>query len=123
MANRFTFEQPEGYEALTNNYEALNALLGSFEMSGVFSNELLKKVYGICFKTITIRENFHDGKITFGDAEKMLGALHIEFDNIFKVYCIFSQEFTVRLYGLFHTVCWYHMIHPNNLKAKEDAKL
>jgi len=120
---KFTFEQPKGYEALTDNYEALNALMGSLELSGVFSNELLKKVYGVCYKTIATRENLHDGYITYELAEEKLREFQADFEKIFSVYNIFSQEFSSHLWGLYHTVCWYHMIHPNNLKAKQDAKL
>jgi hypothetical protein len=78
---------------LEKNTESAQKLMTTFEISGVFSEALLTKVFDILIKTIDALEN---GNIDIALKTGM------EFNTILDTYLIFSEDFkieTKRLMG------------------------
>lgn len=97
---------PEDCEKLKMNYEYFNLLMENFQFSGLFSEELLKKVFTISYKVLELRKAFHRGNLSEKDCNTQVQELYNEFERIFTTYCIFSQQFTTHVIGLFHVVAY-----------------
>lgn len=97
-------EIPKGYEELTSNYEAFNIIMGSLELSGVFSDSLIQKMYGLCTNGIILKEKLYDKAITQDEFNIKRKELHDDFSKIFNVYSIFSHEFKTSCLSHFHSI-------------------
>ena len=95
--------------SLIDNYEALNKLMLCLEVSGVFSEKLQSKVYLLSYRAQDLIIKQFRNEIENHEVEKLKRDLYEEFTNIFNSYCIFSDEFKVKCFGLFHTGLYYKL--------------
>lgn len=95
---------PKGKEHLKPNYESFNNLLGSLEVSGVFSDKLIQKVYNVSIQIIDLKHLSETDKYTKDELDEKYMKYFKMFHNIFRCYNIFSQEFKSDLLEHFHGI-------------------
>ena len=89
------------------NYEAFNTLMGTFELSGVFSEKLLDKVYVLALRALDVKIKKSKKEIEAKEADELRKKIYVEFHTLLNTYNIFSQEFKKTSLGLFHTLSYY----------------
>ena len=92
---------------LKENYEAFNSLMGNFELSGVFSEKLMDKVYSLAWRALDIKIRKSKNEIDSKTADELRKNIYVEFYTLLNTYNIFSQEFKKISLGLFHTLSYY----------------
>jgi hypothetical protein len=98
-------EAPKHLENLKSNYEAHNKLMANVQLSGVFSDKLISRVYSLSSIALDVRIEQEKCNIENDKAERRLQELCIEFQGLFNAYNIFSQEFKDMSFNLFSAVC------------------
>ena len=98
----------KGYE---KNFEIANELMQSFELSGVFSEVLLSKVYRILLQCVEVvsyddseNKNCFNLKSGKGTKQEYLIERWEEFNQLFDCYCIFSDKFKGYCTSMFLTL-------------------
>lgn len=92
MKVKYLMFKPKGFE---KNAEFAQQLMTTLEISGVFSEALLNKVFDILYITLDAVEKKTD-KVPFEQYQ--------EFNTILNTYCIFSEEFKTTCSVLFMSV-------------------
>lgn len=82
-------------------YKAFNVLMGSFDFSGIFSESIIKTVYGLASRILQNKHNVIDNKITLEDAAEKNIIVFNEFKQILDTYIIFSDIFKQKCYSQF----------------------
>jgi hypothetical protein len=100
----FYGELPKEDEKLIDNYNAFNALMESLDFSGVFSEQLIKKIYTYANRALAIARDYASGKITHDETEVKSKEVFMEFYNLLNAYTIFSMDFKINCKGFFLTI-------------------
>ena len=100
-------EPPKELKNLKSSYEAHNKLMGNMQLCGAFSDKLIERVYLLSWNALDVRIEQEKGKIEREKANEILNKMYNEFRELFNTYNIFSKEFKLISFGLFHTLCFY----------------
>jgi len=101
-------EPPKEFKKLKSSYEAHNQLMSNMQICGAFSDKLIERVYALSWNALDVRIEQEKGKIEKDKANEILHKIYDEFKGLFNVYNIFSSDFRVYSFGLFHTLCFYN---------------
>jgi hypothetical protein len=100
-------EPPKELKNLKSSYDAHNKLMANMQLCGAFSDKLIDRVFALSWNALDVRIEQEKGKVEYNIANKALHKLYLEFQGLFDAYNIFSDEFKVYHFGLFHTLCFY----------------
>lgn len=90
-----------------DNFDAFNTLMGNFELSGVFSEKLMVKIYSLACRALDIKMRKAKNEIDAKSADELRKKIYVEFHTLLNTYNIFSQEFKRTSLSLFHTLSYY----------------
>lgn len=97
---------PEYLHELKRQYEAAHSLMGCFELSGLFSEELMRRVHSLCWRALDVRIRLHKNEYTYEEANDIQKKLNADFRNIFDTYSIFSSDFKTNCLGLYFVITY-----------------
>jgi hypothetical protein len=108
MNLQYTVPKSEKYPNLDKIFDAFNTIMSSLELS-IINDKFVHKVYSIAWRGLDIRIELEkkDSEITKIIAEERLRKFQKEFNEIFDIHLLFSDEYKTRLKSLFWVVCWY----------------
>jgi len=86
------------------NYKSFNKLMETFEFSGVFSEQMVKKVFSLAFRMIDIKIHTIDNSISKEDSDTKYKEVTTEFTELLNAYCIFSSKFKSNCIMLFISI-------------------
>lgn len=96
--------KPE-FAHLQKNYDAFNVFMSNFQLSGLFSDRLIQRVYGLSWNALYSIVDVEKTHTSFDTLEFLLNSLISELETLFNTYNIFSEEFSNISINLFKEIC------------------
>ena len=87
-----------------DNYKAFNKLMETFDFVGVFSDKMVKKVFGLASRMISVKNYVLENKMSQEDADIKYKEIVTEFTTFLNVYSIFSSSFKSNCIMLFISI-------------------